>query len=134
MCIAVPAVLTLLAGQANAAESAYTQCQDAAHSVMPALKACDGAQLARQDALLNTTYQTLMAALPPDRQEKLRDTERSWLAFASKECDFQMSAETGGMDAPLVYNACRLRLLAQRIDELHQGVSVARFLQKPVKP
>ena len=37
------------------------------------------------------------------------------------------SPEVGFMDAPLVYNACRLELIARRIDDLQRALKVAQF-------
>jgi len=58
----------------------------------------------------------------------LRKAERAWVAFADAECDFRMSGEAGGMDAPLVYNTCRLELIARRTDDLRRAFEIEQFL------
>ena len=121
----------LLAGRpcvAAAADSQdYAQCQAQAGGVTTRLEACDVAELARRDAALNEAYGHLVSALPADRQERLRAAERAWLAFVAAECDFRMSAETGGTDAPLVHDGCRLSLMADRIADLRQAIGVSHF-------
>ena len=105
----------------------YEQCQQKAGGVTVQLQACNGAELTKRDAVLNQTYQKLLAALPAGRQGRLRNAERSWLAFADAECDFRMSAELGGTDAPLVAESCRLSLMATRIADLQQALKVAQY-------
>lgn len=91
------------------------------------LKDCDAAELGRREASLNRLYQQLLHAIDPGRQAGLRKAERAWVAFADAECDFRMSVEAGGMNAPLVYNACRLELIARRIGDLQKALKVAQF-------
>ena len=122
------AAAVLAARAASAADSqTYEQCQQKAGGVTVQLQACNVAELARRDAVLNQTYQQLLSALPADRQKKLRAAERSWLAFADAECAFRMSAETGGTDAPLIHESCRISLVSARAADLQQALKVAHF-------
>ncbi len=105
----------------------YEQCQAQAGGVIPSLKECDAAELGRREAMLNRLYKQVLAVVSPERREGLRKAERAWVAFADTECDFRMSAEAGGMNAPLVYNACRLELIARRIEDLQRALKVAQF-------
>ena len=106
----------------------YEQCQEKADGVIPELKDCDAAELTRREAMLNKLYQQVLHAVGPrGRQAGLRKAERAWLAFTDAECEFRMSAEVGGMNAPLVYNACRLELIARRIEALQKALEVAQF-------
>ena len=117
--LAVWAVLAL-SPTASYAQS-YKQCREEADGVIPALKDCDAAELDRREAMLNKLYKQVLAAVGPGQQAGLRNAERAWVAFADAECGFRMSAEGGGMDAPLVYNACRLELIARRIEGPAKG-------------
>lgn len=122
---AVWAVLAL-SPSASRAQS-YEQCQAEADGIVPRLKDCDAAELDRREAVLNKLYKQVLHAVDPGRQAGLRKAERAWVAFADTECAFRMSAEAGGMNAPLVYNACRLELIARRIEDLQRALKVARF-------
>lgn len=106
----------------------YEQCQERAGGVTTELKDCDAAELSRREAMLNKLYQQVLHAVSPrGRQAGLRKAERAWVAFADAECDFRMSAEAGSMNAPLVYNVCRLELIARRIEDLRKALEIARF-------
>jgi len=124
---AVWAAALVLSTSASHAQS-YKQCQAEADWIIPRLKACDAAELGRRETMLNRLYKQVLHAVDPGRQAGLRRAERAWVAFADDECGFRMSGEAGGMDAPLVYNACRLELITRRIDDLQRELKVAQFL------
>lgn len=123
---AVWAAALVLSISASHAQS-YEQCQAEADGIIPRLKDCDAAELDRREAMLNRLYKQVLAAVGPGRQAGLRKTERAWVAFADDECGFRMSAEAGSMNAPLIYNACRLELIARRIDDLQKALKIAQF-------
>ena len=116
-----------LGAPAQASEGSYAQCQKAAGGVDPQLHACDAAEITSRDAVLNQSYRKLLAAITPARQALLRTAERDWIAFRDAECAFRRSADAGGSDAVLVYDACRLDLTARRIDDLGKALNVSRF-------
>jgi len=124
---AVWAAALALSTSASHAQS-YEQCRAKAGGVTISLKDCDAAELDRREAVLNRLYKQVLHAVGPGRQAGLRRAERAWVAFADNECDFRMSGEAGGTDAPLVYNACRLELIARRTDDLQRALKVAQFL------
>ncbi len=106
----------------------YEQCQEEAGGITMDLKDCDAAELDRREATLNKLYQQVLHAVGPrGRQAGLRKAERAWVAFTDAECEFRTSAEASGMNAPLVYNACRLELIARRIEDLRKALEVAQF-------
>ena len=72
------------------------------------LKDCDAAELGRREAVLNRLCRQLLHAFGSGQQAGLREAERAWVAFADAECGFRMATTGSGMDAPLIYNACRL--------------------------
>ena len=121
------AAALVLSTSASHAHS-YEQCQAKSGGNTMSLKECDAAELGRREAVLNRLYKQVLVAVRPDRQAGLRKAERTWVAFADAECGSRMSAEAGGMNAPLVYNACRLELIARRTDDLRRELKVAQFL------
>lgn len=123
---AVWAAALVLSASASHAQS-YKQCQEKADGVIPELKECDAAELNRRAAMLNRLYKQLLHTVGPGQQAGLRKAERAWVAFADAECGFRMAPQVGFMDAPLVYNACRLELIARRIDDLQRAIKVAQF-------
>ncbi len=128
--LAVWAAALALSTSASQAQS-YKQCLAKADGIILRLKDCDGAELGRREAVLNRLYKQLLNAVDPGRLAGLRKAERAWVAFADSECRFRYSGEVGGMDAPLVYYACRLELIARRTDDLRQQLEIAKFLGRP---
>ncbi len=124
---AVWAAALALSTSASHAQS-YKQCQAKAGGVTISLKDCDSAELDRREAVLNRLYKQVLHAVGPGRQAGLRRAERAWVAFADNECDFRMSGEAGGTDAPLVYNTCCLELIARRTDDLRRALEIEQFL------
>jgi uncharacterized protein YecT (DUF1311 family) len=53
---------------------------------------CADQDAKRADTELNTVYAALRKTIDPASQERLRDTQRAWIAFRDKECVFR----TGG--------------------------------------
>ena len=105
----------------------YEQCQEKAGGINTELKDCDAAELNRREVMLNKLYKQVQAAVGPGQQAGLRKAERAWVAFADAECGFRMAPEVGFMDAPLVYYACRLELIARRIEDLQKALEIAQF-------
>jgi len=125
---AVWAAALVLSTSVSHAQS-YKQCQEEAGGNTMSLKDCDAAEVERRETMLNKLYKQVLHAVGPGRQAGLRRAERAWVAFAGDECGFRMSGEAGGTDAPLVYNACRLELIARRIDDLQRELEIAQFLR-----
>lgn len=123
LCRAPALVLSTSASHARS----YEQCREEAGGVIPELKECDAAELNRREATLNRLYKQVLAAVGAERRDGLRKAERAWMAFADAECGFRMAPEVGFMDAPLVYNACRLELIARRIEDLQRALKAAQF-------
>lgn len=102
---AVWAAALVLSASASHAQS-YKQCQEEADGNTMGLKDCDAAEVERRETMLNRLYKQVLHA-----------------------AGFRMSVEAGGTDAPLVYNACRLELIARRIDDLQRELKVAQLLR-----
>ena len=70
----------------------------------------------RADAELNKTYKALLAKLPDaESKEKLKQSQRAWLAFRDAEAEFE---GRGGTMAPTLRYATKTELTQQRIKQL----------------
>jgi len=80
---------------------------------------CQNEELAREDKKLNRAYQQLMNSIAtPTKQTKLRETEREWLQFVEKNCQFEASTFSGGSLEPITFTECRIRHTKARSAEL----------------
>ena len=62
------------------------------------------------DQDLNRAYQSCLRHLETADQTKLRDAQRSWLAYRDNECTFEASEYVGGTMYPLEYDSCLTEL------------------------
>ncbi len=118
-------VLVLIAGSASAQPaklSAYDACMSKAQSTV-AMQDCQKAGLAAADARLNAVYRKILALLPADQQEKLRKSERAWIAFRDADCDVYIGKETGTM-ASIDVGACVIARTGERV------VTLGGFMQE----
>ncbi|HET7233975.1 MAG TPA: lysozyme inhibitor LprI family protein [Longimicrobium sp.] len=79
---ALPLAMGLMARPARAQEfheHVRHPCQDFWFMARPEIYACLRRDLAAADAELNRAYQDRMAALPPERRQRLLDSQRAWL-------------------------------------------------------
>jgi uncharacterized protein YecT (DUF1311 family) len=74
---------------------------------------CNGAEIERQDLLLNEAYRTVMARLNPQQRIVLRDYERRWLALRDRQCAQESSARPGQIDE-IAYSRCILTKVTSR--------------------
>lgn len=65
------------------------------------------------DKILNESYQTMMKALDPDQQAKLREMQRSWIATRDLTCAFWYDYFQGTMANPMIAY-CNNRETARR--------------------
>ena len=76
---------------------------------------------AEADAALNANYKALLAALDAADQNRLRDSQRAWIAFRDKECAFRSQGSARGSASALANANCIADLSRQRADALkHQ--------------
>jgi uncharacterized protein YecT (DUF1311 family) len=75
---------------------------------------CFRSETAIWDAILNDNYKALTAALEDKEQEqKLKDMQRTWIAFRDTTCGFYWVKIQGTMAGPMTA-ACQLRETARR--------------------
>lgn len=96
---------------------AFGECMDASGGVTAAMIGCISAETRRQDMRLNHAYKTLMADLPPIRQEELKKAQRLWLSYREANCAFYADPD-GGSIARVNANDCFMSMTALRATEL----------------
>jgi len=73
----------------------------------------------KADVKLNRTYAALMAKLPDaESKQKLKESQRAWLAFRDAETAFEVDEVRGGTMAPTIRYATMTELTGQRIKQL----------------
>lgn len=100
---------------------AYSTCMDKpeAQSTQGMVE-CIGAAYEAWDKALNDAYATLVGSLDAAAVEKLKASQRQWLAFRDAESEFLTSFEVthGGTIMRLVTNEAMVDLVKSRVREL----------------
>ena len=77
------------------------------------------ADFVKADAELNKTYEALLKKLPDaESKEKLKQSQRAWLAFRDAEAAFAADQARGGSMAPTIRYETMAQLTQQRIKQL----------------
>jgi uncharacterized protein YecT (DUF1311 family) len=77
------------------------------------------ADFKRADAELNKTYEAVLKKLPDDEsKQKLKQSQRAWLAFRDAEAAFAADEAHGGSMAPTLRYETMAELTEQRIKQL----------------
>jgi uncharacterized protein YecT (DUF1311 family) len=77
------------------------------------------AEFEKADADLNKTYDALLAKLTDaEGKEKLKQSQRAWLAFRDAEAAFAADQVRGGSMAPTIRYETMAELTQQRIKQL----------------
>ena len=84
-----------------------------------AMNAQARAEFAKADAELNKTYEALLAKLPDaESKQKLKESQRAWLAFRDAEAGFAADQARGGSMAATICYETMKELNQQRIKQL----------------
>jgi uncharacterized protein YecT (DUF1311 family) len=84
-----------------------------------AMNAQARAEFVRADAELNKTYEALLKKLPDGQgKEKLKQSQRAWLAFRDAEAAFAADQTRGGSMTPTMRYERMSELTHQRIKQL----------------
>ena len=75
--------------------------------------ACEDRERTVWDDILNKSYQALRKALDDERQGKLREMQRAWIASRDKSCEFLYDYFQGTMANPMIA-ACLARATGMR--------------------
>ena len=85
------------------------------------------AEFERADAELNKTYEALLTKVPDaEGKEKLRQSQRAWLAFRDSEAAFAAAQARGGSIAPTMRYETMTELTQQRIKQLKTRLTEER--------
>jgi uncharacterized protein YecT (DUF1311 family) len=77
------------------------------------------ADFKRADAELNKTYEAVLKKLPDhESKQKLKESQRAWLAFRDAEAAFAADEAHGGTMAPTLRYETMAELTEQRIKQL----------------
>jgi uncharacterized protein YecT (DUF1311 family) len=89
-----------------------------------AMNAQRRAEFERADAELNKSYEALLKKLPDEQgKEKLKQSQRAWLAFRDSEAAFAADQARGGSMAPTIRYETMTELTQQRIKQLKTRLS-----------
>ena len=84
-----------------------------------AMNAQAGADFKQADAELNKIYEAVLKKLPDDEsKQKLKQSQRAWLAFRDAEAAFAADEAHGGSIAPTLRYEAMAELTEQRIKQL----------------
>jgi uncharacterized protein YecT (DUF1311 family) len=84
-----------------------------------AMNAQARAEFEKADAELNKTYEALLTKLPDAAsKQKLKESQRAWLAFRDVEAAFAADQARGGSMAPTIRYETMTELTQQRIKQL----------------
>lgn len=79
------------------------------------------AEFAKADKELNEVYAKVLGVLDDTSKEKLKKSQRAWVAYRDAEADFSADAEArGGSMWPLVHEGTRTRLTKERVRSLKE--------------
>jgi uncharacterized protein YecT (DUF1311 family) len=77
------------------------------------------AEFERADSERNKTYEALLTKLPDaESKQKLRESQRAWLAFRDAEAAFAADQARGGSMAPTIRYETMAELTQERIKQL----------------
>jgi uncharacterized protein YecT (DUF1311 family) len=111
--------LIVLRGSAIAAILASFLIPQIHAQTQAAMNAQARAEFVQADAELNRKYEALLAKLPDaESRQKLKESQRAWLAFRDAEAAFAADQAGGGSMAPTIRYETMTELTQQRIKQL----------------
>jgi uncharacterized protein YecT (DUF1311 family) len=79
------------------------------------------AEFTKADKELNEVYAKVLGVLDDEAKERLKKSQRAWVAFRDAEADFRADAEArGGSMWPLVHEGIRGTLTKERVKALRE--------------
>ena len=79
------------------------------------------ADFAKADKELNEVYAKVLGVLDDGSKEKLKKSQRAWVAYRDAEADFSADAEArGGSMWPMIHEGTRARLTKERVRSLKE--------------
>jgi uncharacterized protein YecT (DUF1311 family) len=85
------------------------------------MNAAAAAEFAKADKELNEVYAKVLGVLDDGSKEKLKKSQRAWVAYRDAEADFSADAEArGGSMWPMIHEGTRARLTQERVKSLRE--------------
>lgn len=75
---------------------------------------CAGAELTRETARINLTYNDLRKSLDANKRAELRQVQLAWITFKDRACKLEASSVAGGSMHSMVLANCLSELTRQR--------------------
>ena len=112
-------LLTVFVSAAWAAEGGTGDCDMGGN--MSQMRACAGTRLTKADQELNRSYKQLITRLSEKNRRRLRDSQRAWLSYRDKACNYEVGPSTeGGTLWSMEEALCEEKLTKQR-NEILRG-------------
>lgn len=91
------------------------------HGSQTDLNLCEGEKFKQADAKLNAVYAKLLKKISSAGQSKLRDAQKSWIAYRDAQCAFETLGTIDGSIHGMVVAQCLTDLTEQQAKRLqHQ--------------
>ena len=74
------------------------------------------------DAVLNRTYQRLVAMLNDEEKSQLKTAQTAWLKYRDSNCEFVGDEFKGGSMRPLIYASCLADMTRKRTVEIKNQI------------
>jgi uncharacterized protein YecT (DUF1311 family) len=114
-----PVVAKELAYQTCVQQAAYACMEEPGGSSTLGIMDCFERETTWWDTRLNQTYKLLQENLPAEQFARLREVQRSWLAFRNTQCQFLYDFYYPGSIRQTYTAMCHLRETARRAIDLH---------------
>ncbi len=92
---------------------------------------CASKEFKKEDAQLNQLYQGLMKYLGAKDQERLKVSQRAWLEYKTKNCEFYTGLNEGGSLAPVSGTLCQADMTQMRNKELSAELEQMKATKVP---
>lgn len=74
----------------------------------------------KADKELNQVYAKVQAKLDKEGREKLKATQRAWVAFRDAQADLDADLMRGGSAAPMLHSGSKAETTKKRVEELKE--------------
>jgi uncharacterized protein YecT (DUF1311 family) len=116
--LAAASPATTAAPAADTAASRIQACMDRSDGTNIAWSGCAGAEIARQDAKLNATWQRVYRRLPEQSKADLLAEQRAWIAYKEASCRLYANGDWGRDGQVVDFGLCRAQVIEARVDDL----------------
>ena len=113
--------------EAVPAESAWATCIDRSGGTNLEWGKCTGAEVDREDRILNATWKRVSALADGKTRVDLIAEQRAWLKYKEVSCNMWANGDWGRQGQVLSWGMCRAGVIATRVQELREiGCALAQ--------